>query len=185
MNGKEEEIYNIINEKKEIDDKTPNLRTEDEKCCKKKPKEIHVPVSTVWTPPDILDTPPALPAHPVHQVQIQPPHFPPPVPTWDKEDITEDPIVVGACTGTNDQEVLPESPAMKDVMDTLQSSEEEDDNLDKRNNLGERLRRMKKRPVEMGKASLILNYSIRCCTYFAIFYILHYSMNALKNLMLA
>ena len=31
MNGKEEEIYNILNEKKEIDDKTPNLRTEDEK----------------------------------------------------------------------------------------------------------------------------------------------------------
>ena len=26
MNGKEEEIYNILYEKKEIDDKTPNLR---------------------------------------------------------------------------------------------------------------------------------------------------------------
>ena len=31
MNGKEEEIYNILYKKKEIDDKTPNLRTEDDK----------------------------------------------------------------------------------------------------------------------------------------------------------
>ena len=31
MNGKEEEIYNILYKKKEIDDKTPKLRTEDEK----------------------------------------------------------------------------------------------------------------------------------------------------------
>merc|ERR1712098_857327 len=31
MNGKEEEIYNILSKKKEIDDKTPKLRTEDDK----------------------------------------------------------------------------------------------------------------------------------------------------------
>ena len=31
MNGKEEEIYNILYKKKDIDDKTPKLRTEDEK----------------------------------------------------------------------------------------------------------------------------------------------------------
>ena len=31
MNGKEEEIYNILYKKKEIDDKTPKLRTEDDK----------------------------------------------------------------------------------------------------------------------------------------------------------
>merc|ERR1712240_649211 len=31
MNGKEEEIYNILYKKKEIDDKTPKLRTEDKK----------------------------------------------------------------------------------------------------------------------------------------------------------
>ena len=31
MNGKEEEIYNILYKKKEINDKTPKLRTEDEK----------------------------------------------------------------------------------------------------------------------------------------------------------
>merc|ERR1712112_134591 len=31
MNGKEEEIYDILYKKKEIDDKTPNLRTEDDK----------------------------------------------------------------------------------------------------------------------------------------------------------
>ena len=31
LNGKEEEIYNILYKKKEIDDKTPKLRTEDEK----------------------------------------------------------------------------------------------------------------------------------------------------------
>jgi len=31
MNGKEEEIYNILYKKKEINDKTPNLRTEDDK----------------------------------------------------------------------------------------------------------------------------------------------------------
>merc|ERR1712237_148850 len=30
MNRKEEEIYNILYKKKEIDDKTPNLRTEDD-----------------------------------------------------------------------------------------------------------------------------------------------------------
>ena len=61
---------------------------------------------------------------------------------------------MGACTEINNQEILPEPPTMEDVMDTLQSSEEEeDDNLGKRNNLGERLRKMKKRAVErMGKA---------------------------------
>ena len=31
MNREEEEIYNILYKKKEINDKTPNLRTEDEK----------------------------------------------------------------------------------------------------------------------------------------------------------
>ena len=31
MNGKEEEIYNILYKKKEIDDKSPKLRTEDDK----------------------------------------------------------------------------------------------------------------------------------------------------------
>ena len=31
MNGKEEEIYDILYKKKEIDDKTPKLRTEDDK----------------------------------------------------------------------------------------------------------------------------------------------------------
>ena len=31
MNGKEEEMYNILYEKKQIDDKTPKLRTEDDK----------------------------------------------------------------------------------------------------------------------------------------------------------
>ena len=31
MNRKEEEIYNILSKKKEIDDKTPKLRTEDDK----------------------------------------------------------------------------------------------------------------------------------------------------------
>merc|ERR1711889_20636 len=31
LNGKEEEIYTILYKKKEIDDKTPKLRTEDEK----------------------------------------------------------------------------------------------------------------------------------------------------------
>ena len=31
LSGKEEEIYNVLYEKKEIDDKTPNLRTEDDK----------------------------------------------------------------------------------------------------------------------------------------------------------
>merc|ERR1712240_132675 len=31
MNRKEEEIYNILYKKKEIDDKTPKLKTEDEK----------------------------------------------------------------------------------------------------------------------------------------------------------
>ena len=30
MNGKEKEIYDILYKKKEIDDKTPKLRTEDE-----------------------------------------------------------------------------------------------------------------------------------------------------------
>ena len=31
MNGKEEEIYDILYKKKEINDKTPKLRTQDEK----------------------------------------------------------------------------------------------------------------------------------------------------------
>ena len=103
----------------------------------------------VWTAPDLLNTPPAPPTYPVHQVHTQPPYFLPPVPIWDKEDVTENPIVVGACAEINNQEILPEPPAMEDIMDTLQSSkEEEDDNLGKRNNLGERLRNIKKRVVE-------------------------------------
>ena len=31
MNGREEEIYNILYKKKEIDDQNPKLRTEDDK----------------------------------------------------------------------------------------------------------------------------------------------------------
>ena len=31
MNGKEKEIYDILYKKKQIDDKTPKLRTEDDK----------------------------------------------------------------------------------------------------------------------------------------------------------
>merc|ERR1711989_238854 len=31
LSGKEEEIYNVLSKKKEIDDKTPKLRTEDDK----------------------------------------------------------------------------------------------------------------------------------------------------------
>ena len=44
MNGKEEEIYNILYKKKEINDKTPNLRTEDDK---KKLKSLSYKISKI------------------------------------------------------------------------------------------------------------------------------------------
>jgi len=50
MNGKEEEIYNILYKKKEIDDKTPKLRTEDEK---KKLKSLTNKMRTF--PKDLID----------------------------------------------------------------------------------------------------------------------------------
>ena len=50
MNGKEEEIYNILYKKKEINDKTPNLRTEDDK---KKLKSLSYKISKF--PKDLID----------------------------------------------------------------------------------------------------------------------------------
>ena len=50
MNGKEEEIYNILYEKKEINDKTPNLRTEDDK---KKLKSLSYKIRKF--PKDLID----------------------------------------------------------------------------------------------------------------------------------
>ena len=51
MNGKEEEIYDILYKKKEINDKTPKLRTEDEK---KKLKNLSYKISKIpknkWEP---------------------------------------------------------------------------------------------------------------------------------------
>ena len=44
MNRKEEEIYNILYQKKEINDKTPKLRTEDEK---KKLKSLSYKISKI------------------------------------------------------------------------------------------------------------------------------------------
>ena len=44
MNGKEEEIYDILYKKKEINDKTPKLRTEDEK---KKLKSLSYKISKI------------------------------------------------------------------------------------------------------------------------------------------
>merc|ERR1712080_776252 len=49
-NGKEEEIYNILYEKKEINDKTPNLRTEDDK---KKLKSLSYKIRKF--PKDLID----------------------------------------------------------------------------------------------------------------------------------
>merc|ERR1711890_23447 len=49
-NGKEEEIYNILYEKKEINDKTPKLRTEDEK---KKLKNLSYKISKI--PKNLID----------------------------------------------------------------------------------------------------------------------------------
>ena len=50
MNGKEKEIYDILYKKKEIDDKTPKLRTEDDnkmlKCLFNKMRKI---------PKDLID----------------------------------------------------------------------------------------------------------------------------------
>ena len=109
----------------------------------------HSSTSQQYGHPDLLNTPPVQPTYPAHQVHPQPPYFLPPVPAWEKEDITESPIVVGTCAEINNQEILPEPPAMEDIMDAMQSGEEdEDDILGKRNNLGERLRNMKKRAVE-------------------------------------
>ena len=50
MNGKEEEIYNILYKKKEIDDKTPKLRTEDDK---KMLKSLSYKISKF--PKDLID----------------------------------------------------------------------------------------------------------------------------------
>jgi len=44
MNREEEEIYNILYKKKEINDKTPNLRTEDDK---KKLKSLSYKISKI------------------------------------------------------------------------------------------------------------------------------------------
>ena len=44
MNGKEKEIYDILYKKKEINDKTPKLRTEDEK---KKLKNLSYKIDTL------------------------------------------------------------------------------------------------------------------------------------------
>ena len=75
--------------------------------------------------------------------------------------MSKDPIVTGACAGFYNQEILPAPPvhleSMEDVMATLEErvvetldTEEEDDfkNLGKRNNLGERLRGIKRRAIE-------------------------------------
>ena len=50
MNREEEEIYNILYKKKEINDKTPNLRTEDDK---KKLKSLSYKISKF--PKDLID----------------------------------------------------------------------------------------------------------------------------------
>ena len=50
INGKEEEIYNILYKKKEINDKTPNLRTEDDK---KKLKSLSYKIRKF--PKDLID----------------------------------------------------------------------------------------------------------------------------------
>ena len=50
MNGKEEDIYKILYEKKEINDKTPKLRTEDEK---KKLKNLSYKISKI--PKNLID----------------------------------------------------------------------------------------------------------------------------------
>ena len=50
MNGKEEEIYNILYKKKDIDDKTPKLRTEDDK---KMLKSLSYKISKF--PKDLID----------------------------------------------------------------------------------------------------------------------------------
>ena len=50
MSGQEEEIYKILYEKKEINDKTPKLRTEDEK---KKLKNLSYKISKI--PKNLID----------------------------------------------------------------------------------------------------------------------------------
>ena len=50
MNREEEEIYNILYKKKEINDKTPKLRTEDEK---KKLKNLSYKISKI--PKNLID----------------------------------------------------------------------------------------------------------------------------------
>ena len=109
------------------------------------------------------ESPEAFPAPPVfaHQVKHSALHFPSPAsaPTaWDQEDISEDPVVTGMCSGFYGDEIQPAPPAMEDIMETLEKrevetvdvEEEEDEfrTLGKRNNLGERLRVIKKRALE-------------------------------------
>ena len=48
MNGKEEEIYNILYKKKEIDDKTPKLRTEDDNKMLNKREPTFMGPLQVW-----------------------------------------------------------------------------------------------------------------------------------------
>ena len=50
MNGKEEEIYDILYKKKEINDKTPKLRTQDEK---KNLKNLSYKISKI--PKNLID----------------------------------------------------------------------------------------------------------------------------------
>ena len=52
MNRKEEEIYNILYQKKEINDKTPKFRTEDKK---KKLKSLSYKISKI-SDPSVLAT---------------------------------------------------------------------------------------------------------------------------------
>ena len=109
------------------------------------------------------ENPEAFPAPPVfaHQVKNSALQFPSPAsaPTaWDQEDISEDPIVTGMCSGFYGDEIQPAPPAMEDIMESLEKrevetvdlEEEEDEfrTLGKRNNLGERLRVIKKRALE-------------------------------------
>ena len=125
------------------------------------------------TPPAFPEMPRALPqpdapeipqALPIFSHQVKSPYLPSPsTVAWDKEDVTEDPVVTGACSGLYNQETLPAPPAhlenMEDVMATLEerpvetmdTEEEEEDNfrnLGKRNNLGEQLKRIKDRAFE-------------------------------------
>ena len=111
------------------------------------------------SPQDVPEMFPAPPVFP-HQVKPSVVHFPSPAsaPTaWDQEDISEDPIVTGVCSGFYGEEIQSAPPAMEDVManmekrevETLDTEDEEEfRHLGKRNNLGERLRIIKKRALE-------------------------------------